>query len=184
MTKQKPDPINKEEVEKIINQAFIDKNDYAYTIFNFAKKTGKRLGEIYNLKVKNYQPERKIIYTQILKRRRSVEKETILDEELCLILNRWILSQKLKEEDFIFHKRTYRQIQNLIKKYAKKAGINKNISMHSFRHYFITSLVRQGWPYDKIQKLTGHANLSTLNFYDSATALDIEKEARNSMKSL
>ena len=41
-----------------------------------------------------------------------------------------------------------------------------------------------GWTYDRIQKLTGHASIATLNIYDSATAMDIEKDARDAMKNI
>lgn len=175
MPKKYPEILNKEEIDRIINASVED--DFAYTLFTIAKFTGRRLGEYYNVKVKDIDLDKKIMMTLVLKRRKKVEKEAILTDECVRLLRQYIVKQHLKLEDYVFRAVSYRQIQNLIKKYAKKAAINKNVSFHNFRHYFITSLVREGWSYDKIAKLTGHTSIATLSNYDSAIASDIRKDA-------
>jgi integrase/recombinase XerD len=182
MPKSHPIPIKKEEMDKILEASMED--DFSYTLFYLAKTTGRRLGEYYDLKVKDIDFENKRMITLVLKRKKRVEKEAILNDEATRLLKRWVINQKLKLDDYLFKKFSYRHIQNLPKKYAKKAGINKNVSFHNFRHYFITELVRKGWTYDKIMKLTGHSSLSTLTIYDSSTSRDIEKEARTSIQNI
>lgn len=177
-----PIACTKEEIDKIIEASMED--DFYYTLFFIAKTTGRRLGEYYNVKKKDFLPDKNILITQVLKRKRPVEKEAILSNEAVSILKQYVTKNKFKEEDYIFRKVGYRQIQNAIKVYSKKAGITHNVSFHNFRHYFITELVRQGWSYDKIAKLSGHSSVGTLATYDHAIASDIKEDALEALKSI
>lgn len=182
MPKEQIVPCTKEEMDKLIDVAQID--DFWYMFFKVAKKTGRRLGEYYDIQVKHIDFDRKIMLTKVLKRRRRVEKEAILDDELAYLLKRHISKNKLKLEDFVFRKVSYRQIQNKVKTYAKKAGIGHKVSFHNFRHYFVTELIKKGWSYEKIAKLTGHGSVGTLAVYDHLVASDIANEAREDIRNL
>jgi integrase/recombinase XerD len=175
-------PCTREEMDKIIEVSM--DNDFFYMLFKVARKTGRRLGEYYEVKVKDIDLDRKIMMTKVLKRRQKVEKEAILDDELIYLIKRYIQQNKLKLEDYLFRKVGYRQIQNKIQYYAKKAGINHKVSFHNFRHYFVTELFKMGWTYDRIAKLTGHSSVGTLVHYDHTIASDIAKEARDSIKDI
>jgi len=174
-------PCTKEEIDAIIKAADDANDRFAYVLFTIARKTGRRLGEYYGVKVKDIDFDRRVMTTKVLKRRKAVEREAILSDELTWMLRNYIRDEKLKLEDYVFRKIGYRQIQNKIKIYAKKAGINHNVSFHNFRHYFVTELLRQGWSYDKISKLTGHSSVSTLAVYDHIVARDIADEARGAI---
>lgn len=182
MVKTYPIPCTKEEMSKLLEAASTD--DYYYTLFVVAKTTGRRLGELYNVRVKDFDSENNILVTQVLKRRRRIEKEAVLTPEASRLLKIYIIKNKFKLEDYIFRKVSYRQIQYKVKSYAKEAGINHNVSFHNFRHYLITELVRKGWSYDKIAKLTGHSSVGTLASYDHATSLDIKDDALEALKDL
>lgn len=56
--------------------------------------------------------------------------------------------------------RVYRIVFN----YARRAGI-PNFHPHAFRHFFATQLVERGVPLHIIQKLLGHADISTTAVY-------------------
>jgi len=182
MPKTYPIPCTPEEMSAILTAAF--DNDYYYTLFLVAKTTGRRLGELYNAKVSNFVAEKNILVTQVLKRKRFVEKEAVLTPQAVQALNRYIHKNKLKIDDYIFRKRSYRQIQNAIKTYAKKAGVPHNVSFHNFRHYLVTELYRKGWDYSRIAKLTGHSNPGTLAIYDHAVASDIKEEALEALEGI
>lgn len=100
------------------------------------------------------------------------------------MLKQYILRNHLRPFDFLFRKVGYRAIQYAISRYAKQAEIGHKVSFHNFRHYFITELVRKGWHYDKIIKLTGHSSPTTLVFYDHAIASDIKEEALEALKDI
>ncbi len=163
-------------MDKIINATIGD--EFFFMLFKVARKTGRRLGEYYDVKVKDIDYERGTMMTKVLKRKKRIMKEAILDDDLMNLIKSYVLRNKLKLEDYLFRKVGYRQIQNKISSYAKKAGVNHKVSFHNFRHYFVTALFKKGWTYDKIAKLTGHSSAGTLATYDHTVASDVAVKAR------
>jgi len=169
-------PCTKEEMNNLI-EATID-DDFFYMLFKVARKTGRRLGEYVDVQVKDIDYDRRIMMTKVLKRKKRIMKEAILDDELIMLIKGFIQRNKLKLEDYLFRKVGYRQIQNKVISYAKKAKIPHKVSFHNFRHYFVTELFKKGWTYDKIAKLTGHSSVGTLATYDHTVASDVADQAR------
>lgn len=145
------------------------------------RPNGKYIGGI---RVKDIDFEKNMMNTMILKRRQREEKEAILRPDISLMLRQFIMTNRLKDDDYVFRGVSYRAIQAAVASYAKKAGINHKVSFHNFRHYFVTSLLKQGWHYEKIVKLTGHSTPQTLVHYDHVIASDIEEEAQEAIKEI
>ena len=83
---------------------------------------------------------------------------------------------KKGEEDILFLNRNGKRLSRImifliIKDLAKKAGIIKNISPHTFRHSFATHLVEGGADLRAVQEMLGHESITTTEIY---THLDRE----------
>lgn len=65
---------------------------------------------------------------------------------------------------------TSANLGDLIRKYARRAGITNRITPHSFRHACATHLLRAGADIRYVQELLGHADLSSTQIY---TKIDI-----------
>ncbi len=60
---------------------------------------------------------------------------------------------------------TREMVWNLVKKYARRAGLNRKVSPHTLRHSFATHLLEGGADLRTVQELLGHANIRTTQSY-------------------
>ena len=79
-------------------------------------------------------------------------------------------------EDIIFLNRRGRRLTRvmiftIVKNLVEKAGIDKVVSPHSFRHSFATHLVEGGADLRAVQEMLGHESITTTEIY---THLDRE----------
>ena len=77
---------------------------------------------------------------------------------------------KKGNEDILFVNRRGGQLSRvmiflIVKDLAKKAGINKTISPHTFRHSFATHLVEGGADLRAVQEMLGHESITTTEIY-------------------
>jgi integrase/recombinase XerD len=62
----------------------------------------------------------------------------------------------------------------MIRTYARKAKIKKQVTAHTFRHTFATALVKNGADIAAVQKMLGHVDLKTTQQYIRSLGLDIK----------
>jgi integron integrase len=56
-------------------------------------------------------------------------------------------------------------LQRTVKQSAQKAGIQKRVSCHTFRHSFATHLLQNGYDIRTVQELLGHKDVRTTMIY-------------------
>jgi len=88
-------------------------------------------------------------------------------------VKKYLAARKDMEEPlFLSNKNTAltrRSVERIVKFYAIKAGISKNVVPHSLRHLFATDLLRNGADLRSVQALLGHANIMTTQIYTHVT---------------
>jgi integrase/recombinase XerD len=67
-----------------------------------------------------------------------------------------------------------RYVQQMVKRYAIKAGIGKNVRPHMLRHTFATDLYRETGKIRLVQKALGHSDLSTTMIYTHVYDEEVE----------
>lgn len=171
--RRKHNELNKADIEQILDRSKASLEDHIFLLL--LARTGRRIGEIIELTVKDIDYQEKCIWTKIEKRRDQQRRKMFVDNIILLALKEFIELHKLNTNDKLF-RRSKRYYQRLLIKYT--VG-DKYFTCHSFRHYFITSLIKIGWSYDLIQKLTGHVSIASLRAYDHAEIEIVEDRFRS-----
>jgi site-specific recombinase XerD len=70
-------------------------------------------------------------------------------------------------------------MRRMVKRYASKAGIQKRITPHTFRHTFATDLYRDSAKIRLVQKALGHANLATTQIYTHIVDEELEEALKS-----
>jgi len=174
LTRKLPETLSFEEVEKLLKKP--DKNhplglrDSAMIELLYA--TGVRVSELISLTINDINLEVGYIISM---GKGSKQRIIPLGEEASLRLKNYLESSrpllikgKAINELFVNRqgdKMTRQGFWKIIKKYAKAAGIAKEISPHSLRHSFATHLLEGGADLRSVQKMLGHADISTTQIY-------------------
>jgi len=145
-------------------------------IMRLLYSTGLRVSECVNLKVSDLELVNNMGWVRSGKGRK--DRAFFLSSKLSDEIQKYI--QTLDEKEiYLFpgkngHLST-RNIQQIIKLTAKKAGIQKKVTAHKLRHSFATHNLNKGVDIRLIQELLGHSDLSTTQIYTHVSKEQLKK---------
>lgn len=58
-----------------------------------------------------------------------------------------------------------RYIQQMVGRYAQRAGVDRTVTPHTFRHTYATEMLDQGFTIREVQALLGHSHVNTTMVY-------------------
>jgi integrase/recombinase XerD len=171
--KHLPTVLTREEVKALIEGAKTAKSKF---IIMLLYASGLRLSESLNLRATDLEIEQKIGWVR--KGKGNKDRIIILSDSLIKALNG--LNLDLKSDTHLLTNKkgqplTARNIQKIVARAAKNAGINKKVSPHTLRHSFATHLLESGTDIRKIQELLGHSNLQTTQIYTQVSTDELKK---------
>lgn len=71
-----------------------------------------------------------------------------------------------------------RYVRAMVKRLAKKAGIEKDVHPHMLRHTYATQLLGEGLSIREVQELLGHADVSTTMIYTHVNPVELRRKIR------
>lgn len=176
-----PDTLSFEEIESIIVQIDLSKPEGGRNkaILETLYSCGLRVTELVNLRISCLHLD--IGFVRVIGKG-DKERLVPIGSDAIKYINiyknniRIHINIKPGQEDFLFLNRrgsklTRVMIFIMLKALAKKAGIEKTISPHTFRHSFATHLVEGGADLRAVQEMLGHESITTTEIY---THLDRE----------
>ncbi len=140
--------------------------------------TGNRLSTALNVKIKDIDFEN---YTIRLMHNKNRKQQIIpLSPDLAVTLQEYLQYRGGEADDYLFcneygEQASDRTYQQLVRRYNIKRNVNRT-SCHSFRHTFATEYIRNNGNVVRLQKIMGHASLSTTNEYLQMLGLDVQSD--------
>jgi integrase/recombinase XerD len=170
--KKLPVVLSQEEVRKLLSQKMNIKH---LAIISVLYSSGLRLEELVSLEWCDLDKERVLI--NVRSGKGSKDRITILSATALAILSRYKTVYEPKK--FVFEGNTgecygRRSVGKIVRKYARQAGITKNVTPHTLRHSFATHLLESGTDLRYIQKLLGHESSKTTERYTHLTRKGFE----------
>lgn len=150
-------------------------------IIDIAANTGMRLGEI--LALKPYKLKNGSILVNANYARLEKEKDTKTGNIREIPLPPQLYSQMIKymghEDAFIFSRTGKKPfspvtVRKALSNALEKAGIEKNITPHSFRYFFNSRLVAEGVSGEIVRAVIGHEEEEMTDHYLHLTASDLD----------
>ena len=169
-----PKSLTEEEVESLLGAPVVSDplGNRDRTMLEVLYATGLRVSELVNLRHGQVNTTQGVI--RILGKGNR-ERLIPLGEEAMRWLKDFANGSRSeilleRQTDYLFPTRrgdrmTRQAFWHIIKRYARKAGINKELSPHTLRHAFATHLLNHGADLRVVQMLLGHSDLSTTQIY-------------------
>lgn len=138
---------------------------FLYTMAN----TGLRITECIHLRLQDVDFEKRIIH--VINGKGGKDRNIPISESLYKHLQKYLKDVRPEVDSLYFFALqktgtiSRQLINNTLKEACEKAGIQKTVTSHAFRHSFASALVKNDVHVAVIQHLLGHADLRTTTVY-------------------
>jgi integrase/recombinase XerD len=169
-----PKSLSEEEVESLLNAPLVTDplGSRDRTMLEVLYATGLRVSELVNLKYSQLNLNQGVVR---IVGKGNRERLIPLGEEAVRWLREFMGGPRGeilldRQSDYLFPTRrgdrmTRQAFWHIIKRYARKSNIDKELSPHTLRHAFATHLLNHGADLRVVQMLLGHSDLSTTQIY-------------------
>lgn len=165
-----PDVLSLQEMEKLLQQPdpSTEKGARDQAILELLYASGLRVSELCQLNISDVDDD-----SVHVKGKGGKERIVPMGRKAAAAIDHYLAfrdHQAAERKDALFLGRGRRAINRLtvwalVKGFAKKAGITKTISPHTFRHSFATHLLDKGADLRIIQEMLGHASIESTDRY-------------------
>lgn len=171
--KKLPQVLSEEEVLSILN---VIRNLKHRALIMLIYSSGLRVSEAVKLKIEDIDEYRFLLRVRGGKGQK--DRYTILSEVALKVLRVYL--RTYKPEKWLFPGRderhlTTRSAEKIFESALKRAGIKKDVGVHSLRHSFATHLLENGVDLRYIQELLGHKRPETTQIYTHVMRKDIAR---------
>jgi len=161
-----PKVLGEDELGRLFNA--LDNKKHKAMLFT-AYSAGLRVSEVAALQIKHIDSNRMQLFIERAKGKK--DRYVGLSPVLLDILRDYIKTYQPRPKQYLFEsEQTFtayptRTIQRIFQLAKEKAGISKEIGIHSLRHSFATHLLEKGTDIRYIKDLLGHFNIKTTERY-------------------
>jgi site-specific recombinase XerD len=170
--KKLPVIMSMEEVRRLIMHA---PNLKHKALLSLIYSGGFRISEVLSLKIADIDSQRMLIHVRCAKGKK--DRYTLLSQKALAILREYYIVYAPKIylfEGMPGKQYSARSAQWVLKMAAKRAGIEKQITLHSLRHSFATHLLENGTDLRYIQNLLGHNSPKTTMIYTHVSQASVQ----------
>jgi integrase/recombinase XerD len=151
-------------------------------MFELIYSCGLRVSELINLRLQDIDFDEELIRfigKGDKERITPVGRNGLLYLKKYIRTSRYKIEQELKS-DYVFlnkygNKITRQGFWKILKKYARRINLDKNIYPHIFRHSFATHMIQKGADLKTVQELLGHSSISTTEIYTTLNKSHIKE---------
>lgn len=180
--KKIPNVLTISEVNKLLDQPSdkTSKEIRDKAMLELLYATGIRVSELVSLKISDVNLKMGYIECHDIKKSRIIPVDDSAQRALTKYIN-GVRKDMCKNTEYLFTNckgtpMTRQGFWKIIKVYAKKAGIDKDITPHMIRHSFASHLVNNGADLRAVQEMLGHADISTTQIYQNSRQSRIKEE--------
>lgn len=171
--KKAPEILTEEEAGRLLGEpnTKTDKGLRDRAMLFLMYSTGIRVSELVHLKTADVSKD----MSHLSCSENNREREIPLDAETQKALTEYLTSARERllrgrESEYLFSNcsgtpMSRQGFWKVLKGYASDAGIRKDITPHTMRHSFATQMLKRGADLRSVQRMLGHADISTTQMY-------------------